>query len=315
VLYRGPLRRKLALLFAAVPLAVAMNALRIGVIGILVDRQGPGAATGFLHLFEGWVVFLSCIGILLGMAAALQRLAGDRSPLGAALDLDFSGLGAQLARVRDVAPSPALVAAAGLTAALSAAWMLAPARPASEPVRDRFDRFPAALAGWSGTAAPLAPDVERALAADDYLAAVYRHPAEAQPVDLFVSYYLRQTEGGWIHSPAVCLPGAGWEVSAIRAVTVPLPGSGLALNRAVIQKGLERQLVYYWFAGRGRALTNDFAAKFYTVADSLVRGRTDGGLVRLITPIGPGEAAADADARLGRFLAAVATPLPRFIPD
>ena len=70
----------------------------------------------------------------------------------------------------------------------------------------------------------------------------------------------------------------------------------------MIQKGLEKQLVYYWFEGRGRHMTNDFAAKFHTVADSMTRGRTDGGLVRLITPIGEGGEAA-ADARLH--------PLPR----
>jgi EpsI family protein len=184
----------------------------------------------------------------------------------------------------------------------------------------RFALFPRDLAGWSGAAAPLAPDVKRALDAADYVAAVYRDPAEAQPVDLFLSYYDRPTEGSWIHSPSVCLPRAGWEVSAIRAVTVPAPGRpgpapGLTLNRAVIRKGLERQLVYYWFAGRGRAVTNDFAAKFYTVADSMTRGRTDGGLVRLITPIGTGESEAAADARRGRFLAAAIPPLPRFIPD
>ena len=56
----------------------------------------------------------------------------------------------------------------------------------------------------------------------------------------------------------------------------------------MIQKGLDSQLVYYWFEGRGRQLTSDFAAKFHTVADSLTRGRTDGGLVRVITPIGDG---------------------------
>ncbi len=83
----------------------------------------------------------------------------------------------------------------------------------------------------------------------------------------------------------------------------------------MIQKGLDRQLVYYWFEGRGRQLTGDFAAKFYTMADSVTRGRTDGGLVRLITPIGPDEAVAEADARLQRFLAAAVAPLPRFIPD
>ena len=106
-------------------------------------------------------------------------------------------------------------------------------------------------------------------------------------------------------------------MAAIRPVEVALPGTRFGtftLNRAVIQKGLERQLVYYWFEGRGRRITNDFAAKFHTVADGLTRGRTDGGLVRVITPIGAdGEAAADA--RLQRFLAASVDRLPRFIPE
>ena len=84
----------------------------------------------------------------------------------------------------------------------------------------------------------------------------------------------------------------------------------MRLNRAVIQKGLERQLVYYWFEGRGRQMTGDFAAKFATIADSLTLGRTDGGLVRVITPIGADGVAA-ADARLRRFLAAsVDAPAP-----
>jgi EpsI family protein len=74
------------------------------------------------------------------------------------------------------------------------------------------------------------------------------------------------------------------------------------------------QLVYYWFEGRGRRITNDFAAKFYTVADSMSRGRTDGGLVRVITPITEGGEAA-ADARLQRFLGAAAPRLDRFIPE
>ena len=81
-----------------------------------------------------------------------------------------------------------------------------------------------------------------------------------------------------------------------------------------IQKELDQQLVYYWFAGRGRQVTNDFAAKLYTVYDSAVRGRTDGGLVRVITPIGEGGEAA-ADARLQRFLAATRDKVRDFIPE
>ena len=88
----------------------------------------------------------------------------------------------------------------------------------------------------------------------------------------------------------------------------------MRLNRAVIRKGLETRLVYYWFEARGRTLTNDFAVKFTAMADSLRLGRTDGGLVRLITPVAEGGEAA-ADARLRGFLGAIADRLPRHLPD
>jgi exosortase D (VPLPA-CTERM-specific) len=317
VLYRGPAWHKLVLLLSAVPLAVLMNSVRIGVIGILVDARGIAQAEGFLHAFEGWVIFLACIAILFLMAKAMQRLSGDRRPLGEALEMDFSGLGAEIGRVRGVAPSAGLIAAACLTAAISAAWALAPARAVAVPAREPFGLFPSRVGDWTGTRGALAPSVEATLGADDYLAAYYRSPDEAAGVDLFLTYYEVQTDGDAIHSPEVCLPGAGWEVFSIDPVEVTLPGTGFAtfaLNRAVIQKGLEKQLVYFWFEGRGRRLTSDFAAKFYTVADGMTMGRSDGGLVRVITPVGPG-GEAEADARLRRFLADAADRLPRFIPE
>jgi exosortase D (VPLPA-CTERM-specific) len=317
VLYRGPVWHKLVLLLSAVPLAIAMNSVRIGIIGILVDRYGIAQAEGFLHAFEGWVIFLACIAILFLMAKAMQRLSGDRRPLGEALEMDFTGLGAQLGRVRAVQPSAGLIATACLTAAISAAWLLAPARAVAVPAREPFSLFPSHVGDWTGTSSVLAPQVEATLGADDYLTAYYRSPDEPEGVDLFLTYYEVQTDGDAIHSPEVCLPGAGWEVFSIDPVEVSLPGTGsgsLALNRAVIQKGLEKQLVYFWFEGRGRQLTSDFAAKFYTLADGITMGRSDGGLVRVITPVGPG-GAAEADARLQRFLAQAIDRLPRFIPD
>ena len=68
-----------------------------------------------------------------------------------------------------------------------------------------------------------------------------------------------------------------------------------------------------WFEGRGRRFTGDFAMKFANVADNLRSGRTDGGLVRLVTPIGA-DGVAGAEERLRRFLAATVDALPRFIP-
>lgn len=254
----------------------------------------------------------------------MQRLSGDRRPLGAALDLDFSGLGQQALRIRGIAPSAALITAALLTAALSLAWSLAPERGGVAPVRDSFLLFPRTIDGRTASDSLLDPALERVLGADDYLAAVYVSPDRARPpIDLFLSWYADQTDGTAIHSPSVCLPGAGWEVAEIAPVTIMLPGTAtgsVRLNRAVIQKGAETQLVYFWFEARGRQLTNDFMAKFTAMTDSLTRGRTDGGLVRLITPVAgsngvPDPAAfAAADARLTEFLAAFIDRLPRVMP-
>ena len=115
----------------------------------------------------------------------------------------------------------------------------------------------------------------------------------------------------------MCLPTGGWEIFSLAPAQITLEGtrfSTFEVNRAVIQQGLNKQLVYYWFEGRGRRETNDFAAKFHTVADSMTRGRTDGALVRAITPIGAdGEQAADA--RLQRFLVGSVDRLVRFVPE
>jgi exosortase D (VPLPA-CTERM-specific) len=317
VLYRGPVWHKIVILLAAVPIAVLMNSFRIGVIGVMVDRYGIGHAEGFLHFFEGWIIFLSCIAILFGMAVTMRLLSGDRRPLGDAIDVDFTGLGAQLRRGLTVEPSRSLAVAALATLAISTAWTLAPARPSAEVARDPFGLFPMEIGGWSGVPTPLDPVVERVLNADDYLSAYYRRPDAEEGVDFFVSYYLRQTEGKAIHSPEVCLPGAGWEVFRIEPVEVTLPEGpvpSLRVNQAVIQKGLDKQLVWFWFEGRGRRLTNDFAAKFHMLADNAVRGRADGRLVRLITPIGAGGEAAAA-ARLQDFLGAALGRLDRFIPE
>jgi exosortase D (VPLPA-CTERM-specific) len=317
VLYHGPIWHKIVLLLAAAPVAILMNSIRIGIIGILVDRYGIGQAEGFLHFFEGWVIFLTAIAILFLLAVAMQRLSGDRRPLGETIDMDFSNLWHQFRRVFTITPSKGLIAAALITAAASAAWVYAPARPYVEVDRDTFSLFPRQIGGWSGSTVGLEPEIERTLGADDYMSSFFSNPAEAAPVDFFVAYYDKQTEGSGIHSPAACLPAGGWEIFRLAPTEISLPETGFGtfeVNRAVIQQGLNKQLVYYWFEGRGRQITNDFAAKFYVMADSMTIGRTDGALVRVITRIGRDEEESDADARLQRFHTDTIDRLPRFVP-
>ena len=114
ILYRGPLWHKAVLLVMAAPLTVLMNSFRIGMIGILVNSYGIGQAEGFLHFFEGWVIFGACVGILFVMAIALQRLTPNPLSLRDTLDLDFSGFGDEARRLSGIAATAGLKTAAML---------------------------------------------------------------------------------------------------------------------------------------------------------------------------------------------------------
>ena len=86
-------------------------------------------------------------------------------------------------------------------------------------------------------------------------------------------------------------------------------------NRAIIQKGDQKQIVLYWFKQRERNLTNEYLVKLYLLWDALSRQRTDGALVRLAALVGPGESEAAVDRRLQQFAAVVGRALSRFVPD
>ncbi|MEM7236440.1 MAG: VPLPA-CTERM-specific exosortase XrtD [Pseudomonadota bacterium] len=317
VLYQGSFWHKAILLLAAAPIAILMNAVRIGIVGIIVDNYGIEHAEGFMHFFEGWVVFMLCILALIGLSRVLQRTAGDRRSLVQVLDLDVSGLGPQLARLGDVRPSAALLGSSLAIALAAIVWspLTRPEAPAIE--RDPFILFPRALGEWRGLMNPeLDAEIAEVLAADDTLSMTFEASGQAAPVDFFVAWYSDQTRAD-IHTPEICIPAAGWEMSGIgpHALTVETGAQTLSfdVNRAIIQKGLNRQLVYYWFDQNGRRLASDYAAKAWLVLDAIGNGRTDGALVRFITPIAQNESEGSADERLTNMVGAAMGALPRFI--
>lgn len=318
ILYRGPFWHKALLFLMAAPLTVFMNSLRIGVIGVLVNSYGIEQAEGFLHFFEGWVVFGLCIVILFFVAMGLQRLAPKPLSIAQTIDMDFDGLGLQARRLFGIAASRGIVLATLVTMAIATAFVLTPPRERIEVARDSFALFPRQIDDWQGTMIPLEPDIERVLGATDYVNGVYAIAGQPGYVSFFSAWYEKQTEGDGIHSPEVCLPVGGWEVFSIDPHTVSFPDTDygtFTVNRAVIQKGMSKQLVYYWFEQRGKRMTNDYAAKVSVVWDSLMIGRTDGALVRFVTEIAPGESEAEAEARMQGFMADLLPRLPAYIPE
>jgi exosortase D (VPLPA-CTERM-specific) len=317
VLYQGPGWHKLLLLLAAAPITVLMNSFRIGMIGVLVNAYGIEHAEGFLHTFEGWVIFIACVLILFAMASLLQRLTANPKPLSETLDIEFAGLGEQIARATAIVPASALVLGFALTVATAVGWAVTPQREAILVERMPLVLFPSELGDWTSTTGILLDtNVEATLGADDYLVVDFSNAAHSAPVNLFVAFYENQRAGKAIHSPEVCIPAGGWEVSEWETVSITLAdGTVVPVNRAVIQQGLAQQLVYFWFEQRGRRMSGSYAAKFWTLWDSITRNRTDGGLVRLITPIVAGEPRAQAEARIEELMVEIVGGLDRFVPN
>jgi exosortase D (VPLPA-CTERM-specific) len=319
VLYRGPTWHKAVLLVSAVPIAIFMNSVRIAVAGIIVQYYGVEWLEGFTHFFEGWVIFLCCIVILFGLARLMLFLHPDRLSLATALDLDTSGLGTQAARIQHVQPSAALMVTAVLMLGSAAAISALPEPGGHAPARESFLTFPRKLGDWqqAGPREILDARVAKVLGADDYLSIQLVKPGAGDPVNLFMAWYDDQSDGG-VHSPEVCLPGAGWEIAWLERTDITAEMGAdkpFEINRAIIQKGETRMMVYYWFQQRDRRLAWDFAAKFWLMVDGLTQGRTDGAIVRLTTPIDRQETDDHAEARLKDMLRVLQDPLPRFVPN
>ena len=177
-----------------------------------------------------------------------------------------------------------------------------------QPLRD----LPYTVGEWSGQEHPLSERMVQAVSVSDYTNRFYFANGMA-PVQLYVGYYGSQKTGDTIHSPKNCLPGAGWDPVRSGFTTISVAGGRqIVVNEYVIQQDQNKQLVFYWYQGRGRVVASEYAGKFWMVADAISRNRTDGALVRLITPMNDSEASARA--RLVGFTQDLFPQLDEIIP-
>lgn len=313
--FHAPLWQRVLLVASTVPVTVLMNSARIALVGITSEHFGRAAAEGFLHDFEGWAIFMACMLVLLAEIALLARLSGRR--FGEAFGVDLPGPAPTGAARRVRAVPRSLGAAALLLVAVATAHAFVPEPASVVPERRDFREFPLQISGWSGRPERMNPEHLGILRLDDYLLANFAQ-SSAGPVNVYVGYYATQRHGLAAHSPSECLPADGWEMQSIerrRLEGVAAAGGGaLEVNRVVIQKGDSRQLVYYWFQQRERSLTGEYAVKAWLFWDLVTRQRSDGALVRLITPLQPGEDLAAADRRLAGFAAEMALRIPSYVP-
>jgi EpsI family protein len=200
----------------------------------------------------------------------------------------------------------------------ASAFIARASRPEVVPIREPLSGMPMQIGDWTGRQAPdIESRVMAVLGVDDYVNRVYYH-RDLFPASLYIGYYQSQREGDTMHSPLNCLPGAGW--NPVKSDHIPIPandGPAIEINRIIIMKGMEKQVVLYWYQSHGRVVASEYWGKIYTVLDALRTNRTDAALVRVICPVAGTDAKAEAFAETQAvdFVKTLYPLLARFIPE
>ena len=313
-MFQGPMWQRAVLFLSSVPIAIVMNSARLLVVALLVNQWGIEQAEGWLHLFEGWVIFLACAGLLLAEAWMLAWY-WQRMPLSEVFRPPT--IHARKADVVEPTKSYAYVIAyLAILCATALAGITVSGRQELIPERTPFVQFPSSVVGWRGRTSSLEPQVEHFLGLTDYILSDYAR-ADSRGVNLYVAYYASQRKGVSPHSPQVCIPGDGWHIVDFERTAYVDPDSRVTvpLNRVVIERANQKQIVYYWFEQRGRRVANEYASKWQLLVDTVYLNRTDGALIRLTTPIYQGETEQDGDKRLQGFTHDVLPQMTRFLPS
>jgi exosortase D (VPLPA-CTERM-specific) len=336
--------KKIFLVLSSIPVSIIVNGLRIASVGVLYPIWGPKVAEGFFHDLSGWVIFMISLGILLGemwilnrlfkedreletegkgnsgnpasgMAQCSTREKAESSKLKSQKGEESSKLNAESGKQKLFQPQ--FVVAILLLGATTAVTQTVNFRE-EVPIARSFKQFPLLIGEWTGQLRSIDQKFIDQLDLSDYIIVDYRDGSRPS-VNFYTAYYESQRKGESIHSPSSCLPGSGWEFHQAGRTAISLLDNGhhhnMPVNRAVMSNAGHKQLSYYWFPMRGRALTNIWEMKFYNFWDALTRQRTDGALVRLITPIRTNETIEDADARLQEFARELVPVLKEFLPQ
>ena len=154
------------------------------------------------------------------------------------------------------------------------------------PIRKPLDSFPATLGQWQGRRGTIfSTEILDKLRLTDYVMRDYGDQA-GRGLNLYIGYWDTQRKGAGIHSPKNCLPGVGWEPieASFLTIALPAPHPPITVNRYLIQKDRDQLLVFYWYQSQGQVIAGEVPARIAMVKSALVRNRTDGAIVRVMSP-------------------------------
>jgi len=302
---------------ATMPIAVAANALRIGITGILTERFGGAMAEGFFHGFSGWVLFVVAFAFLFAIGRILRFFPPKpSSPSGRVRDAQSD----QEASQRTGAESNinrGFVVCLAILALVGLATLSTKALP---PIKIRGDlkSFPLVFSCWQGRSEPVDPEIIAQSGAEEAFSGKYGSD-EFGAVSLYLGY--RSTaflsDENFFHSPTVCLPSSGWtapQTSTHIIGNVPR-FKRLVVTEMVIANAGTRQLVYFWFQTKDQETPDKNVNRFHLALHALKRDNTHDLFIRPIALIGPGEKIEDTEKRMDKFVCDMVAALFTFLQE
>jgi EpsI family protein len=187
------------------------------------------------------------------------------------------------------------------------------------PIRTSFVEFPMQIGEWRGAQEPpFDPAVLRVLGVSDYLTRAYFR-ADKAGVGLYIGYWESQRQGDTIHSPLNCLPGSGWDPVSKTTIKVPngIGDDRIAVNRYVVRKGLDTQVILYWYQSHGNVVASEYWSRLFLIRDAVRLNRSDGSIVRVIAPVLTNVENAEtvAERTAAQFVKAMFPFLPTYLPS
>jgi EpsI family protein len=183
------------------------------------------------------------------------------------------------------------------------------------PLNKPLAALPATFGEWIMVRdTPMDPEVNRVLRADATLNRDYVNAMKQVTANLFVAYFESQRQGQTPHSPQHCMPGAGWSPESLAAIPIAIGGRAYRINRYILSKGGERNVVLYWYQANGRIIASEYKAKMYLVVDAVRYNRTDTALVRAIVRVPENGSVEEGTALAASFVQSLFAPLQQCLP-
>ena len=151
-----------------------------------------------------------------------------------------------------------------------------------------LDFLPMELGEWVGTNGVPSDAMPVDASVEEQLLRTYRRGTDV--VWLSVGFYSQQMERRRHRAMDLLYPGHGWSNIENRELQISLNGhGGAATVNAIIMQRLDRTMAtLYWYQVQSQILPNEFQNRLLLLKNSLFRQRSDGGFIRVVSPVNGG---------------------------